>query len=169
MKTKCKINEIGRECSKCWQFKEWNLFANDKSNKYWYTCNCLECRNKMKKEYRKSYMWKIKDNNYKIIKRADPNYRKQEYKKHNEYVQKNKDKLKEKNRYKDNKKEVQKRKIREYNYYLKDEKVIYNWNVCRILKDYNKKEWILININWIRIFVRKYKVKPYKEKPLTFN
>lgn len=114
-------------------------------------------------------MWKIKDKNYKIIKRADLNYRKQEYKKHNEYVQKNIDKLREKWWYKNKEKEKQKRKIRELERYLKDEKIIYNWNVCRILKDYNKKEWILINVNWIRIFVRKYQVKPYIEKPLIFN
>ena len=51
---KCAILEYWRECTKCHKIKPWNLFAKDKNNKMWYTPSCLECRNKIKQEYRKT-------------------------------------------------------------------------------------------------------------------
>lgn len=162
-KTKFKINKNWRQCTICNEYKQWSFYSKDKSNKYWYTNNCKDCRNILKKQYRQTWIWKIKEKNYKIIKRADKEFRKMEYKKHAEYVEKNKDKLKAKNWYKDLKLEAKKRKIREYNYYLQDEKVIYNWKICKILQDYKKWLWMLIKIWDFKIFVKKSQVKPYKE------
>jgi len=62
------INENWRVCSKCKQFKEWNWFARTKNWINWYTCNCKECRNKAKSEYRKRTNY-YKDHEYKKKKR----------------------------------------------------------------------------------------------------
>ena len=62
------IKENWRVCSKCKQFKEWNCFARTKKWINWYTCNCKECRNKAKAEYRKRTNY-AKDHEYKKNKR----------------------------------------------------------------------------------------------------
>lgn len=170
MKSKCLINEIGRECSKCWQFKEWDLFNNDKRQSSWKTTACRDCRNKARDNWRATYIGKIKTKNYRIIKRLDPNYRQNELQRNKERRQKTDRYEYHKEHYNKNKiKRIRQRKLREYNQYLKDEKVIYNWNICKILKDYNRDNWILIDVKWIKIFVRKYQVKPYTEKEIKLN
>lgn len=62
------IKENWRVCSKCKQFKEWNCFARTKEWINWYTCNCKECRNKMKADYRMRTNY-TKDHEYKLNKR----------------------------------------------------------------------------------------------------
>lgn len=165
-KPKTEIKDNWRVCTHCLQFKEWFLFSKDKTNKTWYTTNCLECRQNYKKEYRKTYIWKIIDKNNHIKKRADREYRQREYRLHKEYYQKNKEKFKINNYYyKKNKKLIaEERKIREYNYYLQWEFVIYNNQKCKILQDYIKWKWVLIQVNEFKLYIPKYKLKPYKEK-----
>lgn len=61
--------EEWRECSKCKKFKRWEEFAKNKLWTNWYTCNCKECRNEMKREYRLR-TWYAKDHEYKKNKRV---------------------------------------------------------------------------------------------------
>ena len=53
-KSICTIDDIGRECSKCYKYKKWQCFARDNSKRAikWKTSNCKVCRNKMKRAYR---------------------------------------------------------------------------------------------------------------------
>ena len=64
-RTKLKKTQDWRVCSMCWQFKSWSEFSVDRSNKSnnYRTPNCKECRNKLKREYRKNW-WKEKDREY---------------------------------------------------------------------------------------------------------
>ena len=64
-RTKLKKNQDWRVCSMCRVFKYRNDFAVDRSNKSnnYRTTNCKECRNKLKREYRKNW-WREKDREY---------------------------------------------------------------------------------------------------------
>lgn len=62
------ITENWRVCSRCKKLKAWNEFARNKEWINWYTCNCKECRNEMKAEYRKRTQY-AKDHEYKKNKR----------------------------------------------------------------------------------------------------
>ena len=46
------VKEDWRVCTKCKQFKLRDEFAKNKTGFNWRTCNCKECRNKAKAEYR---------------------------------------------------------------------------------------------------------------------
>lgn len=48
----CNITEVWRKCSRCWVFKEWDKFSRTPNWINWYTCNCKDCRNEMKRAYR---------------------------------------------------------------------------------------------------------------------
>lgn len=43
-KTTCRIDELGRECSKCKQYKEWSQFPKDRNNRTGHTTACSQCR-----------------------------------------------------------------------------------------------------------------------------
>lgn len=62
------ITENWRVCSRCKKLKAWNEFARNKEWINWYTCNCKECRNEMKADYRKRTQY-AKDHEYKKNKR----------------------------------------------------------------------------------------------------
>ena len=62
------ITENWRVCSRCKKLKAWNEFARNKEWINWYTCNCKECRNEMKADYRKKTNYS-KDHEYKKNKR----------------------------------------------------------------------------------------------------
>lgn len=49
-KSKCVINEEGRECSKCKEYKIWKNFAHDKKNRLGRCSICKACNNKYQKE-----------------------------------------------------------------------------------------------------------------------
>lgn len=70
-KSKCIIDDIGRECSKCFEYKKWYSYSRDNS-KYairWKTSNCKKCRNKIKREYRNNN-WYTVDRLYKQLNRT---------------------------------------------------------------------------------------------------
>lgn len=48
-----KVTAMGKECSKCRVFKGMSHFVRDKSRAFGRSCDCKECRNKYKREYRK--------------------------------------------------------------------------------------------------------------------
>lgn len=50
--TKTLVTQAGRVCTCCLVKKVWKDFNIDKHNKFWYSSNCKECRNKMKQKYR---------------------------------------------------------------------------------------------------------------------
>ena len=62
------IDDKWRVCTKCWEYKERDKFAKSVSWVNKHTCNCKECRNKMKADYRKRTQY-AKDHEYKIKKR----------------------------------------------------------------------------------------------------
>lgn len=62
------VKENWRVCSKCKQFKLRDEFAKNKTGFNWRTCNCKECRNKAKAEYRLRTKYS-KDHEYKRNKR----------------------------------------------------------------------------------------------------
>lgn len=162
-KSKYIINETGRECSKCWVFKEWDLFNNDKKQKNWKTVACKDCRNKARDSWRESYIWQIKTKNYRILKRADPNYREKEnlrYKERRqktdrsdydrEYKRKNRDHI------------LELRRQREENYFRKWKKVKF-WEMVWKILDYKFKVWCLVLFeNWFKMWLAKYRLKPIK-------
>lgn len=167
------VNEIWRACTKCLEFKEWDKFAIDKWWINWHTPQCLICRWKTREKWRQSYIWKIKTKNLRIIRRSDPNYRKYESERYKERREKNKESL-----YKRQSEWHQKNKIRlaelrkkrELSRFLKWEKVIYNWNICQVMKDWEKwNRWVLIDVKWIRILVAKDKLKPFKQDDKKLN
>jgi len=161
LRTQGKIKENWRICNKCWLFKEWSEYSKSKNK---YTTTCKECRNKVKAEYRKTQHWKQMAKNHHIKYRADYKKLKHEREKSKEWRIKNKEHLILSRRkwFQENKKDIQERhKKTEYEKYLQWEFVIYNWNKCRILQDYNKKEWLLIKVWEFKIFVKKYQVKPF--------
>ena len=63
------VEENWRVCSRCKQFKEWNMFARTKDGINGRTSNCKQCRNEMKREYRLK-TWYAKDHEYKKNKRV---------------------------------------------------------------------------------------------------
>jgi len=48
MNTTCLINEEGRECSKCNQFKIWDCFAKNRQSDIGYSSSCKACNYKDK-------------------------------------------------------------------------------------------------------------------------
>ena len=62
------IKENWRVCSRCKKFKIREEFARTRYWINWRTCNCKECRNEMKAEYRKRTQY-AKDHEYKKNKR----------------------------------------------------------------------------------------------------
>lgn len=62
------VKENWRVCTVCKEFKERDKFARSRSWYNWYTCNCKECRNKMKADYR-TRTNRVKDHAYKEKKR----------------------------------------------------------------------------------------------------
>lgn len=47
------INDNGRECTKCKEYKTWSEYSKSKTWIKWYTGVCKQCRNTYKAEYRK--------------------------------------------------------------------------------------------------------------------
>lgn len=62
------VDDNGRVCRDCWEYKTWDKFCRSKNTRSWYTPNCYECRNKRKREYRLK-TWNAKDREYKLKKR----------------------------------------------------------------------------------------------------
>ena len=62
------IKENWRVCSRCKKFKIREEFSRTRDWINWRTCNCKECRNEMKAEYRKRTQY-AKDHEYKKNKR----------------------------------------------------------------------------------------------------
>lgn len=62
------INEQWRECIKCLEYKVRELYHRSTSWVYWRTSDCIECRNKAKREYRASTNY-AKDKELKTKKR----------------------------------------------------------------------------------------------------
>ena len=115
-------------------------------------------------------MGKIKQRNYKIIKRADREYRQKEYELHKERVVKNREKLKAKCWYRKHPKYQLKRKQTEHEKRLSGERVYFEDKLYRIEKDYTRIKGVGIKYNGMIKYVRKKDLKPYKElkKSLTY-
>lgn len=62
------VKDNWRVCTHCNEFKERDKFAKSRTWYNWYTCNCKECRNKMKADYRMRTNY-AKDHEYKLNKR----------------------------------------------------------------------------------------------------
>lgn len=54
-----------KECSKCKKFKVWAFFSKSKHSSTWYSCDCLECRQGVKKVLRSDLNYRQKENEYK--------------------------------------------------------------------------------------------------------
>lgn len=165
MKSKYIINDIWIQCSKCTIFKNWSDFSTDKRNKYLHTSQCLHCRNEWKIQYRKTNLWKIKTNNYRILKRSNPDYKKKEYEyRKNIYVPKVREKLcniARKYRTINKEKILSRKKEFEQHYFQIWKKVIYDKKIWKIL-DYQYKKWFLVQFqNDYKLYIWKQKLKPF--------
>lgn len=143
------INDEGRECCKCEDFKKWEYFP--KSKRKAGSSYCKDCKNEMKREYRKTIKWQIATRNYHVKKRADPDYRdreKEQYKlwrqnnketrnkSHKRYQERNKDRIKER------KKELERM------YFSPGKKVKF-------------RMWCFVVLeNWMNIWLAKNRLKP---------
>ncbi len=68
-RNKTHIDEDWRVCVKCWEYKIWELYNTDRSNKTtWRQSKCRECAIKDKREYREKTNY-LKDKEYKQKKR----------------------------------------------------------------------------------------------------
>jgi len=47
----CKINDDGRECSKCRKFKIWDMFYKNKCKELWYSSTCIRCCSEIKSKW----------------------------------------------------------------------------------------------------------------------
>ena len=163
--TKYKIDFEWRECTICNQYKLWNNFTKDKNWIQWMDAKCRECKRKIKIEYRKTYMGKIKEKNYRIIKRIDPEYRKKQYEKYKDWYKKNKDRLNEYSKKISQTEKVKaKRKEREYLQFCKWSIVIFRDEKCKIIETYKKWIWVNIIFNWKKMVLPKCKLIPYEWK-----
>lgn len=166
-KYKLKIDEEWRECSNCWIYKIWNLFSRDyrkQSNKK-YTSQCKECRNKKKAEYRWTLQWQIKSRNYKIIKRADPMYRRKEAERYKVRVKNNKETRDKSHKayQKRHKEKILARRRERNREYFSIWKKVYFWKLLWKIKEVLKWKWCLVALeNWMIIRIAKWRLKPYK-------
>ena len=63
-----RYNDEWRICTKCWEYKLWDEFANSKTWFMGHTWKCKECRNRIHQEYRERTN-RARDRQYKIEKR----------------------------------------------------------------------------------------------------
>lgn len=165
--SKYMINEKWRECSKCWFFKEWDLFPNDYKSKSRIkkVSQCKECRNKKKAEYRQTIQGKIKCKNYRVIKRADPLYRRKEAERYKIRAKNNKetrDKSHKVYQIKNKEKILARRREREKEYFSVWKKV-YFWKLVWKIKEVIKRKWCLVALeNWMVMWIAKWRLKPYR-------
>lgn len=164
-KSKTLISEDWRVCTKCKIFKVWDLYHNSSRLSTWKCSQCIECRNEKKREYRKTIQWQIKDKNYKILKRADPEYRKKEYEKYKIWAQKNKEKRKEISlRYQKRKATFIKERKRELEkFYFSPWKKVSFWRIPGKIKEVKKRLGCLVTLeNGMTIWIAKNRLRPYK-------
>lgn len=64
VKPKNRCDDNGRVCNDCWEYKTWDMFSRMKTGYNHRSPNCLECRNKKKREYRAKTN-RAKDREYK--------------------------------------------------------------------------------------------------------
>lgn len=102
---------MGRVCTKCEELKPLSEFHKDKHARGGYTVQCKLCRNTRHQEYRKETNYE-KDHEHKAKVRSNPDFVKEEYKKHTEWGRKNAKKLAEQEAKRRNKETPEDRKIR---------------------------------------------------------
>lgn len=151
-------------CSKCKIEKELTEFSKDKHNKTWYTTNCKECRNEYKRKYRATYEWAVKTKNYRILHRLNPEVKQREYEIHKKWVKEHNLTEYRRNYYRKKREHIlELRRERENNYFRVWKKVYYNSLVWKI-RNVVFKKWCLVEFqNWMRLWLGKYKLKPFKK------
>ena len=149
-------------CSKCKVFKTWEYYAKDKHTNFWYTSNCKECRNLLKKEYRQTNEAKIKEKNYRIVKRLEKGYKEKEKLRYREWQIKNGERLSLYNKEyvakrKEHKKQVRKEYLQKV---YKKWALVFFWKLKWKILDIQKWKWCLVSLeNDMRIWVAKDRLK----------
>lgn len=157
------ITEDGRECDTCNEMKPWESFVKNKNGVNWRLSKCRECIRKYRQE--NALMLNNKDKVRKSSIRAREKFR--EYRR--EYRRKNREQIRETNRRcrERNRKEINRKcREKERRLYLMGEYVVYCNEKCRILRDYDRKKWLLIRFRWMEVTTTKSRVKPWRKPKL---
>lgn len=157
------LDDNGRECSKCKAFKSWDNFSVDVTAPSGRRPVCSNCVSIAHKKYSTSYRWSLVLRNYKIIYGRDNRKRMNDV--HRAYVSKNREKYnKISNEYyhKNREKILKRRKRIEEDCFSKWEFIIYQWVKCKIISDYVRYKWCLVQYNQSKIWLAKWKMKPIK-------
>lgn len=162
--SKRKIDEIWRECSKCWIYKVRDLF-NKTIN--WRTSQCKICRAETKRKYRQTVHWQMIWKNLRVKKRADPKYREKEKIRYSVRQKENRKKLSEYSKQwrNENKEKVKDRRKYLDLYYYSPGKKVYFWSIIGKIKKVEKWKWCLVKLeNWMIMWISKNRLKPFKLK-----
>ena len=161
------IDEKGRECTRCKEYKEWDQFAKDKSSSTWHTPLCASCSSDRHRAYRSTWTGKIKTRNYKIMYARDPEKRRLTNETHRKYVASRREELlaRKKEWYYQNKEKLRKQKqAREKRQFSMWEYVMYEWQKCKLLSDFIRGKWCLVKVWDMRVYLPKKYLKPVKSK-----